>query len=43
MAIKNDQGKEECKYVYIVARNASNLNFQSASLSDDRGKSLMIL
>lgn len=43
MAIKNDQGEEECKYVYIVARNASNLNFQNASLSDDRGKSLTIL
>lgn len=43
MAIKNAEGEEECKYVYIVARNASNLNFQNASLSDDRGKSLTIL
>ena len=42
MAIKNAQGKEECKYVYVVYRHASDLDFGTASLTDDKGRSITI-
>lgn len=38
MVLKNEAGEEECKYVYIVARPASNLDFENVSLEDDKGR-----
>ncbi len=42
MAIKNAQGEEECKYVYVIVRDASDLNFNDAHLTDDVGETLTI-
>ena len=42
LAIKNSQGEQECKYVYVVCRNASNLSFRTASPIDDLGTTISI-
>lgn len=42
MAFKNAQGEEECKYVYVVVRLSSNLSFSTATITDDKGRSIAI-
>ena len=42
MVIKKLRGVEECKYVYVVVRPASDLSFKSAELEDDTGRKITI-
>ena len=42
LAIKNAQGKEECKYVYVVCRPAINLDFSDVEITDDKGRNILI-
>ena len=42
MALKNEAGEEECKYVYVVVRPASDLNFTSATIRDDKDRTVTI-
>lgn len=35
MAVRNDQGKEECKYVYVICRDASDLSFSNTTINGD--------
>lgn len=42
MVIKNAQGEEECKYVYVIVRDASNLSFSDKTIKDDKDKQVRI-
>jgi hypothetical protein len=42
MAVTNAQGEEECKYVYVIVRDASDLGFSDKKIEDDKGKEVII-